>query len=59
MTTTIQSCNCSHQFQDTTYGSQKRLMNVKAQQKECTCTVCGAKHPVKSSAGTTVVAKKK
>lgn len=36
-------CTCKHEFQDKTYGPQRRVATVGI--KEVTCTVCGKKHP--------------
>ena len=38
--TIIKSCNCSHEFQDATYGLRNRVFNVGMTGKT-TCTVCG------------------
>lgn len=42
--TTVITCNCNSKYQDTVYGINKRLANVKGDSKdsyEATCTVCG------------------
>ena len=46
--TTVKSCKCSHEFQDATYGKDKRVMN-KTDKKQGTndvyrCTVCNKEH---------------
>ena len=44
--TTIKKCNCKSSFQDVLYGLLMRVMNLKANGKQATCTVCGAIHQV-------------
>lgn len=44
--TIIQACVCKHEFQDKTYGPQKRVMNQlgKTKKDKFRCTVCDAEH---------------
>jgi len=38
--TIILKCNCVHEFQDKTYGTQKRVHNISGDSKKAFCTVC-------------------
>lgn len=50
MPAVIIQCDCPHEFQDSLYGKQKRVANVKdAKPQECTCTVCGKIRPTKET----------
>jgi len=33
-------CTCKNEFQDETYGKNKRLHNIDAEGKKASCTVC-------------------
>lgn len=42
MPSVIIICDCSSNFQDETYGKNKRVANIRdSKPQECTCTVCG------------------
>ena len=49
--TVLIACTCKHEFQDQTYGKQKRIANVTAKgdisNKEVRCTVCKSTQKVK------------
>lgn len=46
MATEVKKCNCKHEFQDKTYGTGMRVMNLDFKKVNATCTVCGTKHKV-------------
>lgn len=39
--TTVSICNCKHEFQEKTYGKNRRLFNLTQSGDKGTCTVCG------------------
>lgn len=49
MKTVIQECGrCEHEYQDSQYGRNRRVMNVRREDKNgATCTVCGNQTKVK------------
>lgn len=51
MKTYIIDCNCKHEFQDNTYGKQKRVATPSTKStentREVSCTVCGKTKVVK------------
>ena len=42
--TVILPCICEHQFQDKTYGKNRRVHNFQASGHSAHCTVCGSLH---------------
>lgn len=49
--TTVVYCKCESSYQDTMYGSNKRLANVKGDKPDSSvarCTNCGKEHSYKN-----------
>jgi hypothetical protein len=45
--TEIRKCTCKHSYQDTKYGKNNRVFNIKPSKPgtfESRCTVCGKEH---------------
>ena len=40
----IRRCDCKHEFQDKTYGKNKRVMSILAGNKGYRCTVCSKEY---------------
>lgn len=48
MGTTISTCNCKSEFQDSKYGKYNRIFNLDQSGTKGTCTVCGSKKQISS-----------
>jgi len=59
--TVIKECDCKNDFQDKTYGSQKRVFNLTGKcdtSGEARCTVCGKIIKVRKPNNETIIKKK-